>query len=63
LLTRLLLIIELFSKLNQVLIQQTKHYLINPFAQTSDFMQQKRLMKNQQEAKVFFWHFLEPLAA
>jgi hypothetical protein len=36
---------------------------MNPCVQISDSKQQKRQTKNQQEAKVFFKHFLVRLAA
>jgi len=59
----LLLIIDLFSKFIQALIQQAKNYLMNLCVQISNSMQQKMLMKNQQEVEVFFRHFLGQLVA
>ena len=62
-LRHLFFIIGFFSKFNQVPVQQPENYLMNPCVQIFDSIQQKKLMKNQQVAKVSFKHFLaQPVA-
>ena len=63
LLKHLFLLIDFFSKFNQFPILLPENFLMNLCDQIFSFIQQKKVMKNQQVTEVSFRHFLARLVA